>query len=101
MLAVLKTIRDHCKSDGTIDKKDFKIIYICPMKALAAEMTANFSKRLSKLGLKVRELTGDTTLTKKEIAETQMLVLTPEKWDVVSFYFWSWDSGSVVAFRFG
>uniref|UniRef100_A0AC34FYA4 Helicase ATP-binding domain-containing protein n=1 Tax=Panagrolaimus sp. ES5 TaxID=591445 RepID=A0AC34FYA4_9BILA len=77
MLSVLKTIRDHCKPDGTIDKNDFKIIYIAPMKALAAEMTANFSKRLSKLGLKVRELTGDTTLTKKEIAETQMLVLTP------------------------
>jgi activating signal cointegrator complex subunit 3 len=84
MLSVLKTIRDHCKSDGTIDKNDFKIIYIAPMKALAAEMTENFSKRLSKLGLKVRELTGDTTLTKKEIAETQMLVLTPEKWDVVT-----------------
>uniref|UniRef100_A0A914YTQ4 Activating signal cointegrator 1 complex subunit 3 n=1 Tax=Panagrolaimus superbus TaxID=310955 RepID=A0A914YTQ4_9BILA len=84
MLAVLKTIRDHCKPDGTIDKNDFKIIYIAPMKALAAEMTENFSKRLSKLGLKVKELTGDTTLTKKEIAETQMLVLTPEKWDVVT-----------------
>ncbi|KAE9553444.1 hypothetical protein FO519_003357 [Halicephalobus sp. NKZ332] len=84
MLAVLKTIRDHCKPNGTIDKKDFKIIYIAPMKALAAEMTANFSKRLSKLGLNVRELTGDTTLTKKEISETQMLVLTPEKWDVVT-----------------
>ena len=84
MLAILKTIRDHCKPDGTIDKNDFKVIYIAPMKALAAEMTASFSKRLSKLGLKVRELTGDTTLTKKEIAETQMLVLTPEKWDVVT-----------------
>uniref|UniRef100_A0A7E4USK6 MIF4G domain-containing protein n=1 Tax=Panagrellus redivivus TaxID=6233 RepID=A0A7E4USK6_PANRE len=84
MLTVLKTIRDHCKPDGTIDKNDFKIIYIAPMKALAAEMTASFSKRLAKLGLKVRELTGDTTLTKKEISETQMLVLTPEKWDVVT-----------------
>lgn len=42
------------------------------MKALATEMTANFTKRLAPLQLKVRELTGDTTLTRKEIAETQV-----------------------------
>lgn len=42
------------------------------MKALASEITSNFNKRLSKLGLKVRELTGDTTLTKREISETQV-----------------------------
>lgn len=54
------------------------------MKALAAEMTANFSNRLKCLGLTVRELTGDTQLTKTEILQTQMLVTTPEKWDVVT-----------------
>lgn len=54
------------------------------MKALAAEMTRSFGKRLSPLGLSVRELTGDMQLTKKEILETQMLVTTPEKWDVVT-----------------
>lgn len=42
------------------------------MKALAAEMTQNFGKRLQKIGLKVRELTGDTQLSKKEIKETQV-----------------------------
>ena len=54
------------------------------MKALAAEMTANFGKRLAPLGLTVRELTGDMQLTKTEIMQTQMLVTTPEKWDVVT-----------------
>lgn len=74
------------------------------MKALATEMTASFGKRLATIGLQVRELTGDTTLSKKEISETQvcrvrsdcfcggyfhtawlqMLILTPEKWDVVT-----------------
>lgn len=54
------------------------------MKALAAEMTANFGKRLSALGVSVRELTGDMQLTKSEIMKTQMLVTTPEKWDVVT-----------------
>ena len=54
------------------------------MKALAAEMTANFSRKLSPLGVTVRELTGDMKLTKTEILNTQMLVTTPEKWDVVT-----------------
>lgn len=43
------------------------------MKALATEMTDSFGKRLAPMGLKVRELTGDTTLTKKEVSETQVL----------------------------
>jgi len=32
----------------------------------------------------VRELTGDTQLSKKELDETTMLVTTPEKWDVIT-----------------
>eukprot|EP00775_Hariotina_reticulata_P011234 gene11234-11383_t len=54
------------------------------MKALAAEVTANFGKRLAPLGLVVKELTGDMQLTKRELAETQMIVTTPEKWDVIT-----------------
>uniref|UniRef100_A0A665WS52 U5 small nuclear ribonucleoprotein 200 kDa helicase n=1 Tax=Echeneis naucrates TaxID=173247 RepID=A0A665WS52_ECHNA len=60
------------------------IVYVAPMKALAAEMTNYFSKRLEPLGIAVKELTGDMQLTKGEILRTQMLVTTPEKWDVVT-----------------
>lgn len=35
-------------------------------------------------GISVRELTGDMQLTKSEIQQTQMLVTTPEKWDVIT-----------------
>lgn len=42
------------------------------LQALAAEVTANFGKRLEALGLSVRELTGDMQLSKKEMAETQV-----------------------------
>ena len=42
------------------------------MKALAAEMVQNFGKRLSPLGIAVRELTGDMQLTKAEILKTQV-----------------------------
>ena len=41
-------------------------------------------KKLNGLGSSVRELTGDMQLTKTEIMQTQMLVTTPEKWDVVT-----------------
>ena len=84
LLTILHEIGMHVKSDGSLEDKDFKIIYVAPMKALAAEMTDNFGKRLAPLGLTVKELTGDMQLSKSEIMKTQMLVTTPEKWDVVT-----------------
>uniref|UniRef100_H3CHL6 Activating signal cointegrator 1 complex subunit 3 n=1 Tax=Tetraodon nigroviridis TaxID=99883 RepID=H3CHL6_TETNG len=84
MLTVLHEIRQHLQPGGLIRKDEFKIVYVAPMKALAAEMTNYFSKRLEPLGIAVRELTGDMQLTKGEIQRTQMLVTTPEKWDVVT-----------------
>ncbi|XP_033213736.1 activating signal cointegrator 1 complex subunit 3 [Belonocnema kinseyi] len=83
MLAVVHQLKLHIEN-GVLQKNSFKIIYIAPMKALAAEMTANFRKRLECLGVSVKELTGDMQLTKSEIMQTQMIVTTPEKWDVVS-----------------
>ncbi|XP_051173908.1 activating signal cointegrator 1 complex subunit 3 [Leptopilina boulardi] len=83
MLTVVHQLKLHIE-DGVLQRNAFKIIYIAPMKALAAEMTANFSKKLECLGVTVRELTGDMQLTKSEIMQTQMIVTTPEKWDVVS-----------------
>ena len=32
----------------------------------------------------VRELSGDQQLTKQQIAETQVIVTTPEKWDIIT-----------------
>jgi antiviral helicase SLH1 len=54
------------------------------MKALAAEIVRKLAKRLQWLAIRARELTGDMQLTKGEIAETQIIVTTPEKWDVVT-----------------
>ncbi|XP_030580581.1 activating signal cointegrator 1 complex subunit 3 [Archocentrus centrarchus] len=84
MLTVLHEIRQHLQPGGIIKKDEFKIVYVAPMKALAAEMTNYFGKRLEPLGITVKELTGDMQLTKGEILRTQMLVTTPEKWDVVT-----------------
>lgn len=48
-------------------------------------MVGNFSKRLTDTyGIKVRELTGDINLSKSEIDDTQIIVTTPEKWDIIT-----------------
>ncbi|CAI4210589.1 unnamed protein product [Parascedosporium putredinis] len=71
-------------TDFAVDLQDFKIVYVAPMKALAAEVTEKLGKRLAWLGIKCREYTGDMHLTKPEIVSTQIIVTTPEKWDVVT-----------------
>ncbi|OQD89494.1 hypothetical protein PENANT_c002G02253 [Penicillium antarcticum] len=71
-------------AEFTVQVDDFKIVYVAPMKALAAEVTEKLGKRLAWLGINVRELTGDMQLTKREIVDTQIIVTTPEKWDVVT-----------------
>lgn len=85
MLTVCHEILKHVDPDGmTINKENFKIIYVAPMKALAQEVVAKFSERLGGLGISVRELTGDMQMTRHEIANTQIIVTTPEKWDVIT-----------------
>lgn len=89
LLTILNTLKNYSTVDEStgeidIDYDDFKIIYVAPLKALAAEIVDKFSKKLKIFGIKVRELTGDMQLTKNEIMETQVIVTTPEKWDVVT-----------------
>ena len=89
-MAILRVLGQHVKSESStsntfqLNLNAFKVIYVAPMKALAAEITRKFGKRLAWLGVKVRELTGDMQLTRQEIDETQIIVTTPEKWDVVT-----------------
>ena len=84
MLTILNELGKHRLPDGTFDLDSFKIIYIAPMKALVQEMVGNFSTRLQPYDIKVGELTGDAQMTKAQIAETQIIVTTPEKWDVIT-----------------
>lgn len=93
MLTILNTVAKNIhpnpieEPDATefaVHFGDFKIVYVAPMKALAAEITEKLGKRLAWLGIQVRELTGDMQLTKAEIVATQIIVTTPEKWDVVT-----------------
>lgn len=91
LLTILHTINQYVtESVGEneinidIDYDEFKIVYVAPLKALAAEIVEKFSSKLKWLGITVKELTGDMQLTRAEIMTTQIIVTTPEKWDVVT-----------------
>jgi activating signal cointegrator complex subunit 3 len=58
-----------------------KCVYIAPLKALVRERMIDWKVRLEeKLGKKVVELTGDVAPDMKMVAESDVIVTTPEKW---------------------
>ena len=50
MIAILREVAANMR-EGQIQRNAFKIVYVAPMKALAAEQTATFSRRLADLGV--------------------------------------------------
>ncbi|TFK49242.1 putative RNA helicase [Heliocybe sulcata] len=87
-VAVLTILNEMSKwrdeATGQFDLDSWKVIYVAPMKALVQEQVGQFGKRLAPYGIKVGELTGDAQMTKQQIAETQIIVTTPEKYDVIT-----------------
>ncbi|XP_077224585.1 DExH-box ATP-dependent RNA helicase DExH12-like [Tasmannia lanceolata] len=84
MLTILQQIALHRGPDGSFNQSDYKIVYVAPMKALVAEVVGNLSNRLQHYEVKVKELSGDQTLSRQQIEETQIIVTTPEKWDIIT-----------------
>ena len=85
MLCMLHEIGLHYdpKTDS-VDLDAFKIVYVAPMKSLVQEMVHNFGKRLAGFGISVKELSGDSSLTKAQVNATQVIITTPEKWDIIT-----------------
>ena len=79
MMTMLREIGLHQRADGSFNLDAFKIIYVAPMKSLVQEMVLNFGPRLAPFGINVAELSGDQQLTAEQIANTQVIVTTPEK----------------------
>ena len=74
LLAILNELAKYCdETTGMIDLDAFKIVYVAPMKALMQEMVRNFTARLSVFGICVGELTGNSQMTKVQIAATQII----------------------------
>ena len=88
LMCMLSLIGQHQRTnsvgDVTYDLDAFKMVYIAPMKALVQEVVLSFSQKLKPYGISVKELSGDQNLTRQQIQETQLIVTTPEKWDIVT-----------------
>lgn len=59
-------------------------VYIAPKESLAEIMYGEWSEKFSKLGKKVILLTGETGTDLKLLAKGNIILSTPEKWDVLS-----------------
>ena len=84
VLTIMQCVGLHRREDGSLDTGAFKVVYVAPMKALVAEIVGNLGSRLAPFGIKVAELTGDVSLSKAQLEETQVIVTTPEKWDIIT-----------------
>ncbi|TMW65358.1 hypothetical protein Poli38472_008000 [Pythium oligandrum] len=86
MLTILhEVMKARDPETGEIDLNSFKIVYVAPMKALVQEVVLNLSSRLTDAyGIEVRELSGDQNLSREQLFNTQIIVTTPEKWDIIT-----------------
>ncbi|CAB3405618.1 unnamed protein product [Caenorhabditis bovis] len=84
LLTILHEIGKHLDEEGKVKHDEFKVIYIAPMKSLVQEMVGSFTKRLAPYGITVGEMTGDAQMSKEQFMGTQVIVCTPEKYDVVT-----------------
>ncbi|KAJ6248897.1 intein-containing atp-dependent DNA helicase hfm1-related precursor [Anaeramoeba flamelloides] len=60
-----------------------KIIYLAPLKALVQEKIKEW-KKFKQIGLKIKEISGDTRYGLEILEKVNILVCTPEKFDLIS-----------------
>uniref|UniRef100_H3CNC9 DNA 3'-5' helicase n=1 Tax=Tetraodon nigroviridis TaxID=99883 RepID=H3CNC9_TETNG len=61
---------------------EVKAVYMAPIKALCSQCFENWNKTFGPLGLRCKELTGDTQIDDFfEIQDSHIILTTPEKWD--------------------
>lgn len=86
---MLRLWRNAMNSNNSKSKQSSqrKVIYIAPLKALARERLNDWKRSDSLAGLlniKVIELTGDTSQESETIRQADVIITTPEKFDVIS-----------------
>lgn len=72
---------------NSICMKNSSVIFsnlMCSRCACLKIWHAYIFQRLKNYGMKVEELTGDSQVTKEQINATQIIVCTPEKWDIIT-----------------
>ena len=66
--------------------KGMKCLYIAPTKALCAQIAIEWGNKYNITGIIVKEITGDIEITDviQSVAQAQLIITTPEKWDSVT-----------------
>lgn len=63
----------------------FKIVYLCPLKALCTERANDWKQKFGVLAMEVAELTGDTSQAEmRRVRQATIIITTPEKWDSIT-----------------
>ena len=82
IIALLAILQELLKNN--VISTNNKVVYLAPMKALASEVVGGLTARLKPLQISVCEFTGDQHLSSEELEKTNVIVSTPEKWDILS-----------------
>ena len=61
-----------------------RCVYLAPLKAIADDRYADWSRRFGKRGVAVELLTGETATDLKLLEKATVVVTTPQNWDLVS-----------------
>lgn len=59
-------------------------MYIAPVPGLATERFNDWSTKFGGLGLKVSQLSGESQADNKVLGESNIVIASPEHWDMVS-----------------
>lgn len=74
-----------CRLAQTRGNEVFKIVYLCPLKALCTERANDWRKKFGVLSMEVAELTGDTSQAEmRRVRQATIIITTPEKWDSIT-----------------
>ncbi|XP_073704911.1 probable ATP-dependent DNA helicase HFM1 [Garra rufa] len=80
VLFELAIVRLLIEASDTWD--NVRAVYMAPIKALCSQRFENWKQKFGPLGLKCKELTGDTEIDDFfEIKDAHLIFTTPEKWD--------------------
>ncbi len=75
--AILRMLNEDEETRG-------KCVYVAPLEAIAKERFADWSKKFKPLGVVVNELTGETAADNKILERSDLIITTPERWDLMS-----------------
>ncbi|PKI35753.1 hypothetical protein CRG98_043911 [Punica granatum] len=75
-------LRNHQKAPNSL----MRVVYIAPLEALAKERFRDWSKKFGPegLGMRMVELTGESTTDLKLLDKAQIIISTPDKWDALT-----------------